>query len=404
MTDANKAPRRVSMAYILGFSHKPFKDGGPPIPAPPPPPRQPSNFKQMVSTPGGVIEWAASDGRRGRLTGPGKPRLTAAGPLPAHDAKIVVDNHPGNDDGVLGMMSPFGEAVAPTAAAASAKGEDSANSGWTKDQDEKLLELRAGNGPWATTAEELGKKEHECRERFKQIKPADWRPNKGKSGNQKQGKQKGQKHQNVQTDAENKAMNDKDATANGGSGAPVEGAWAGWGNTANNGATQENNNGWSGENGADDGWGGATSGNGYSGGGENKSNNGNSKDGGGFDSNKAWDNTNIATDNAQKQNPPKQVPSNKPSSKPPSQPESKPCNHRPSNPPPAEYELTPDSTFSANDLRVIARILQQDCQLVWNRVSWRFKDKTGRTVHPDVFEKKVTGRVEGKGSEHSGRQ
>lgn len=34
--------------------------------------------------------------------------------------------------------------------------------------------------------------------------------------------------------------------------------------------------------------------------------------------------------------------------------------------------------------------------MVWNRVSWRFKDKTGRTIAPEVFEKKVTGRVEGK--------
>jgi hypothetical protein len=46
MADANAAPRRVSMAYILGFSNKPFKDGGPP--APPPAPRHPSAFKQMV--------------------------------------------------------------------------------------------------------------------------------------------------------------------------------------------------------------------------------------------------------------------------------------------------------------------------------------------------------------------
>lgn len=46
MADASGAPRRVSMAYILGFSNKPFKDGGPP--APPPAPRHPSAFNQMV--------------------------------------------------------------------------------------------------------------------------------------------------------------------------------------------------------------------------------------------------------------------------------------------------------------------------------------------------------------------
>jgi hypothetical protein len=34
------------MAYILGFSNKPFKDGGPPVA--PPAPRHPNAFKQMV--------------------------------------------------------------------------------------------------------------------------------------------------------------------------------------------------------------------------------------------------------------------------------------------------------------------------------------------------------------------
>jgi hypothetical protein len=29
-------------------------------------------------------------------------------------------------------------------------------------------------------------------------------------------------------------------------------------------------------------------------------------------------------------------------------------------------------------------------------VSWRFRDKTGRAVGAEVFEKKITGRVEGK--------
>ena len=37
------------MAYILGFSNKPFKDGGPPTPPQPPPPRHPNAFKHMVS-------------------------------------------------------------------------------------------------------------------------------------------------------------------------------------------------------------------------------------------------------------------------------------------------------------------------------------------------------------------
>jgi hypothetical protein len=64
---------------------------------------------------------------------------------------------------------------------------------------------------------------------------------------------------------------------------------------------------------------------------------------------------------------------------------------------PAYTELTPDDTFSADDLRMIARILQQDCKLVWDRLSWRFRDKTGRWVAADVFERKLTGQVEKEG-------
>lgn len=61
---------------------------------------------------------------------------------------------------------------------------------------------------------------------------------------------------------------------------------------------------------------------------------------------------------------------------------------------PGEYKVAPDSTFSQDELKLIARILQQDCSMVWDRVSWRFKDKTGRNLHPDVFEKKITGTLE----------
>jgi hypothetical protein len=65
-------------------------------------------------------------------------------------------------------------------------------------------------------------------------------------------------------------------------------------------------------------------------------------------------------------------------------------------PEPLMYEITPDAIFSADDLRTIARILQQDAKMVWDRVSWRFRDKTGRHVEPDVFEDKITGRVGGR--------
>lgn len=71
---------------------------------------------------------------------------------------------------------------------------------------------------------------------------------------------------------------------------------------------------------------------------------------------------------------------------------------------PLELEIKPDRTFSADDLRLVARILQQDYHMVWQRVSWRFKDKTGRTVLPEVFEKKITGRVEGQEREKGERK
>lgn len=71
---------------------------------------------------------------------------------------------------------------------------------------------------------------------------------------------------------------------------------------------------------------------------------------------------------------------------------------------PLELEIKPDKTFSADDLRLVARILQQDYHMVWQRVSWRFKDKTGRTVLPAVFEKKITGRVEGQERERGERK
>lgn len=61
---------------------------------------------------------------------------------------------------------------------------------------------------------------------------------------------------------------------------------------------------------------------------------------------------------------------------------------------PTEIRIAPDDTFSQDELKLIARILQQDCSMVWERVSWRFRDKTGRNLRPDVFEKKITGKLE----------
>ena len=72
---------RVSMAYILGFSNKPFKDGGPPAPPQPPPPRRPSVFKQMVSHPSAILKLAAFTIHRSLrpvVSSSGQPVMAAA--------------------------------------------------------------------------------------------------------------------------------------------------------------------------------------------------------------------------------------------------------------------------------------------------------------------------------------
>ncbi|KAJ4379590.1 hypothetical protein N0V86_004771 [Didymella sp. IMI 355093] len=453
MADASGPPRRVSMAYILGFSNKPFKDGGPPVA--PPAPRHPNAFKQMVTTPGGVIEWAASDGRRGRLTGPGKPRLAAASLAQVAErkgpsAKTASKKAAEEDGGV------FGGGLSDDAPAASAKTADDdkpADGKWTEEEDKKLLELRAANinGPWDDVANELCKKSYECKDRFKQIKPKDFKPNNVKGGGG--GKQKNKKGQNQHGD-EKKDDEKKDEN-----GASSDNAWSGggedngWGDNNNksgsggwdiggdkkdSGGFTETGNGWdtggggggrwdtstgnqnSSGNGANIGWdtGGGDSGNNGPGGWD--TNNSGEGDLGGNGGTNGWENPTdgdgwgAPPNDAPKDNNSKKASSHKGSSsnKDTKDPSNKALSHsgskqhssrgseKASASAPKEYELKPDSTFSADDLRLIAKILQQDCSMVWNRVSWRFKDKTGRNLHPDVFEKKVTGGIKDRSSEH----
>jgi hypothetical protein len=68
-------PRKISMAYILGLSPHPFKQPKPSLP--PPRSNEPNPFVNMMTTPGAVLEWAASDGRKGKLSTPGPPKLTS---------------------------------------------------------------------------------------------------------------------------------------------------------------------------------------------------------------------------------------------------------------------------------------------------------------------------------------
>ncbi|KAJ4308326.1 hypothetical protein N0V94_009407 [Neodidymelliopsis sp. IMI 364377] len=459
MADASGAPRRISMAYILGFSNKPFKDGGPPVPAQPPAPRHPSNFKRMVTTPGGIIEWTASDGRRGRLTGPGKPRLTEANLAQVPESKASVKaaskKDASEDDGGIGMMGLFDETPVASGGDA-AKGEDK-SSDWTEEQDKKLMEMKDDNKSWKDIVKEIGdKKENECKERFKTIKPSDWKPNaKNKGGGkQKQDGKDGGKEQKSDK-AEDKQDDKKDdkkeePAANVGFDAAADDTWGAnnatgpnsgfqladnvdaWRNTDTSGAAQGNNDAWPVDNtswGKDEtsgskqedsskGWGESNSDNsawkqedaskgwGHD---DNKSD-GEKKDDVGFDPNSnlwatTWNGDSKTTGDENKQEPPRPTgsvrdsrkSSKAPSIKSASQHSSKHPSHHSSEKPtaqaPTEYELRPDSTFSADDLRLIARILQQDSQMVWDRVSWRFRDKTGRNLQPEVFEKKITGKV-----------
>ncbi|KAF3044158.1 hypothetical protein E8E12_010497 [Didymella heteroderae] len=478
MADASGAPRRVSMAYILGFSNRPFKDGGPP--AAPPVPRHPSAFKQMVTTPGGVIEWAASDGRRGRLTGPGKPRLTAATLAQVPDGKAPSIKAASKKVAEVDEGGLFGSGLfdnPPAAPAASVKGANDDQpdiSDCNKEQDEKLMELKGENKTWADIATALDKKEHECKGRFTQIKPKDWKPNtakgggSGKSNHHKQKRQKnsqgddkkGEDKKDGATDAnawpgdsgvnsigwenntggdsgnnDSKEWDISGGGGGGGSGWDVSGDNNGGDNQDSGSFNNDNNKGWdTGGGGGGGGWDTSADKNDSSGFKDdsgclnNDTTNGWDTGGGGSGNNglDGWDINNnggsgdgwdAPTNDVSKDNVSKKGSSNKGSSsnkdakessnKTTSQSGSK--HHftrgseKSSSTAPKAYELKPDSTFSADDLRLIAKILQQDCSMVWNRVSWRFQDKTGRNLHPDVFEKKITGKTEDRGSERGRR-
>ncbi|CAO2654992.1 Nn.00g117250.m01.CDS01 [Neocucurbitaria sp. VM-36] len=497
MADPNGPPRRVSMAYILGFSNKPFKD------PPPPRPPQPSALAQMVSTPGGIVEWAASDGRKGKLTGTGRQRLTAASlakvpserrsakdalDVKVEEKKAATENAASMIGGLFGGLDLDGAAAGGDA---KKDGNDSANT-WTAEDDKKMMDWRNENpnAPWLSFAEEIKKSVAECKDHFRQIKPADWKPNaakaKGGGGNQKSGKKDKNQNQN-----QNQGKNKTGEKKNEGSGSGPVNQWGdnadtggdgntGWGgndtfgdgndtfgnnneasnannndiwNTGdtfgdNNGGSNANGTGWNHEGGANgnlggdgnwnsndgagdtgggnSGWGGADNTGGGAGSGDNTwgapeanagdtagawnmnndRNNFNNDSGG--NTGNMWDTNNNTGNTGNAWNAPASAkPATRPNSKAPtnnsashsrSHRDSKHNSHsnttQTSTASPIEVEVKPDDTFSADDLRLIARILQQDCSMVWNRVSWRFRDKTGRMLHPDVFEKKITGGVE----------
>jgi hypothetical protein len=457
------------------------------------------------------MEWTASDGRKGKLTGTGKPRLTSASlakvpseqrstkellgakstskkaasskpaaagedqwgakgdwdNAPAKDGskksssnkgdEWVVDNKSNGDNAFLASTwanngdAPSGDdkiggtknlttderqaAIGPVDAASNnnppvtrdnkekQKRNDNPH-GFTKEQDEEMLKWKAENEnkPWADFAEHVGKQGHQCKDRFKQINSKDGNLNvskRGGGGKEGEGKKRKNKGNNA-----NHSQNQN----NGGKKEDEEGEDVNKGNSeAGNlwGALGEcftadiddgkNDN----ANKAKDG--------GNTGGGDSNWNNGAGTGGDIGDSwgptagvgaaTATWDTVNNQSNNnggeiSQGFNSQTWPTAPKPASKPPStkapsrsRPQHKASdeNVQPTTARPLELEVKPDDTFSADDLRLVARILQQDCSMVWNRVSWRFRDKTGRTLHPDEFEKKITGRLEGKDDDKAER-
>ncbi|KAL6710326.1 hypothetical protein ACN47E_009272 [Coniothyrium glycines] len=542
-------PRRVSMSYILGFSKNPYKDAEQPAQRP-----KPSNLNDMLTTPLGIVEWTASDGRRGKLTGTGKQRLTAAAlaevPSGKHSVKgdvatkseakkaasAKVVSEPGDLCGLFGAEEEEKKQAS--------KGDNTGTEvdkknplGWSEEYDKKLMDWKNehGSGSWADCAGAVGKPQSECKQRFGQIKPADWRPPpaQGKDGGVAKGKQKQGKPDKNQTQAQKSGEGEKkmqestggDAAnlwgpsgddawntesknkVDSGAAAGADQTWAGggdsWANTngntndstgadapawdftwpttseavkttgesksasKNGGSVKAGSNHWKTTTGVDQTWdvngsgdnswdntNGNTDGN--TGGNKAASKSGSkagSKSGGsvkaenndwgngntdasgwGIDGtnektgDNVWEATGNDTTNArdgtsnpwdtindQKDNsiggtkpatawdipapakPASHSGGSKVASKAHSHRSSRHKSHSDSTQ--KQTELRPDDTFSVDDLRLLARILQQDAAMVWKRVSWRFRDKTGRIIDPDVFEKKITGKVEGKGSD-----
>ncbi|KAH7395383.1 hypothetical protein DE146DRAFT_106446 [Phaeosphaeria sp. MPI-PUGE-AT-0046c] len=175
MAAPNVPPRRVSMSYLLGFSNIPFKEPKPPR-APHGP--RPGSFGDLVSTPGGVVEWAASDGRKGKLTGPGKTRAYGE----------VMHTAPVEKGGQATTGRPTENSEAGKAGNGDGGEEDNPH-GFTPDEDNKMIQWKTANpsGQWKIFADEIGKQPSQCKERWRQIQPKDNDQNPGAQQGRKGG-------------------------------------------------------------------------------------------------------------------------------------------------------------------------------------------------------------------------
>jgi hypothetical protein len=359
-----------------------------------------------------MIEWVASDGRKGKLSGFPKPTLLK-GPFttanlpkageqsmnmgkklqsspmdnpapPGTPAKAQLHATPAASDLVGGMWTAFGDMGGantsvkgePTAAAPQAGGSAQATatsgvpgadnaSGFTKEQDEELLRRKTENETWAEIVTAMGKEKSELAKRFGQIKPPGWKPNPVDKGKNK-GKKKGDQNQKKDEDKPKEAgVNNSWVVPN------WDTAKANMGNTGGVGVNvwaQGNPNNavpgqvWNPNQNAGIAWGNP--------GGAQPDQNKNDHKRGDANGKKGNAAANVYNGGA---NPPL-VPVN------------------------FFNDVYPDELFSVDDLARISRILKRDHEQVWFRLSCAFKDKTGRHIHPDVFRQKLLGKTFKKGS------
>ncbi|KAF2261371.1 hypothetical protein CC78DRAFT_583809 [Lojkania enalia] len=363
---------KISKAYLLGIRKEPFKLVRPALPAP----KKPHGFTEMILTPGATFEWIASDGRKGLVTrsltaanlamlpsevpvkktssdaaaappttaSPQTPRNTPVTPTRTTTTKntkkdMAVPSIQGGSDNGYGIGGLWGKLQAE-------KERQDAEETWTTANDARLLEMKNDNLTWKDIAEELGRAQYECKERFKIIKPADWKPT---SKAAKGGKQ-------------------------GGKGKVSENAVAAAAVTAPAAATQNVN--------------------------PFANTNANAPP-------PSWNNnaapiTANTTTAAAAQQPPWTCHTTY--TAPTAQALEAPYNHanaKSAKAPTILYGFTdvpPDKTFSMDELVTIAKIIQEDRERMWLRVSSRFLDKTNRRIHPDLIKQTFTGAVQGAGS------
>lgn len=108
--------------------------------------------------------------------------------MPANSAK-------GGKNNGLGDLAALTNKLAQVAAAQSEAGMAANARTWTTAEDAKLMGLKNENVNWKDIASQMNIEEQACRDRFKEIKPADWKPNpkggKGAGGGGKQGGKQG---------------------------------------------------------------------------------------------------------------------------------------------------------------------------------------------------------------------